>query len=256
MADEMEAKSSFDLDSVFDVDDYLYFYGDMLTDELTERQVAFLVRELELAPPMQILDLACGFGRHANRLAALGLQVTGIDYMPGFLEMARNAARERGVQVDYRQGDMRQIDFKEAFDRILLMFTAFGYFDDETNFQVLASIARALKPGGKLVFDIQNRDVFLRGYRPDIVTEKDGNLMIDRSSMDLATGRVYNRRIVIRDGIRRDKPFVIRMYNANEITDLVRQAGMRVEKLFGAWDSEPLSVESRRMIIVAGKVEP
>ena len=59
----------FDFESVFEVDDYMYFYRDMLTPESTELQVGFLVRELELSQEMSILDLACGFGRHANQLA-------------------------------------------------------------------------------------------------------------------------------------------------------------------------------------------
>ena len=49
----------------------MYFYGDMLTDERTEAEVGALVRMLELDTPKKILDLACGYGRHTNRLAAL-----------------------------------------------------------------------------------------------------------------------------------------------------------------------------------------
>jgi SAM-dependent methyltransferase len=244
----------FDFDAVFDVDDYMYFYSDMITDEGTERQIAFLVKELGLDAPVKILDLACGFGRHANRLAALGHAVTGIDLTPGFLELARRDALARDVQVNYNQGDMRRIEYQDVFDRVLLMFTAFGYFEDMENLLVLSNIARALKPGGLLLFDIMNRDTFLKGFWPDHVTEKEGNLMIDRHIFDSLTGRLYNRRIVIRDGIRRDKPFFIRMYNASEIQTLVHQAGMQIINICGDWDAKPLTIESRRMIIIAQKV--
>ncbi|HSB67602.1 MAG TPA: hypothetical protein VLD65_13575, partial [Anaerolineales bacterium] len=67
----------FDFAAVFDVDDYLYFYGEMLTDERTDTEVRALVGMLELDNPKRILDLACGFGRHSNRLAALGHTITG-----------------------------------------------------------------------------------------------------------------------------------------------------------------------------------
>jgi SAM-dependent methyltransferase len=240
-------------ESVFQVDDYLYFYGDMLTDELSERQVLALVELLALDQPMRILDLGCGHGRHANRLAALGHQVTGFDRSAGFLELARREAAARNVTVDYRLGDMRQLDYDQVFDRVLMMFTVFGYFDDRENLLVLGNIARALKPGGRLLFDIQNRDVFLVGMRQDIVTEKENNLMIDRHTFDMATGRLYNRRIVIRDGVRRDKPFFIRLYNATEIRDLLGQVDLRVEGIYGGWDAQPLSPESRRMVIIARK---
>ena len=67
---------------------------------------------------------------------------------------------------------------------MLLLFTAFGYFSDEQNFQVLQKVARALKPGGLFVFDVPNRDVILKGFLPFIVTEKNGDLMIDRNRFD------------------------------------------------------------------------
>lgn len=245
----------FDFEATFDVDDYMYFYQEILTDEATDRAVAALVEMLELSQPMRILDLACGFGRHANRLAALGHKVTGIDLTPGFLEIARRSAQERGVSVDYRQGDMRKLDFNGAFDRILMLFTAFGYFSDEENLDVLRRIARALKPGGLLAFDIQNRDVFLVGYKENMITEKEGNLMIDRHYYDTESGRLYNRRIVIREGVRRDKPFFVRMYNPTEIRAVLAQAGLETRKMFGDWECNPLSIESCRMIIIARKAE-
>jgi SAM-dependent methyltransferase len=254
MTQGFDTKPVFDYDAVFDVDDYLYFYGDMLTDERTEAEVTALVQILELTVPMTILDLACGFGRHANRLAALGHQVTGIDLMPGFLEIGRRNAAEKGVQVIYQQGDMRQLSFIEMFDRVMMLFTAFGYFEDEDNLLVLKNVARALKPGGSLVFDIPNRDVILNGFLPYIVTEKDQNLMIDRNTFDSATGRLYNRRIIIRDDVRKDKPFFVRIYNPTEISDVLDRAGLGVYKMYGGWDGQQISTDSRRMVVVARKL--
>ncbi|RPI33021.1 MAG: class I SAM-dependent methyltransferase, partial [Chloroflexota bacterium] len=128
MSSPVSPSFEFDFEAVFEVDDYMYFYSESLTPERTDAEVAALLPLLELDAPMNILDLACGFGRHANRLAALGHRVTGVDLTPGFLEIARKDAQARGVEVDYRQGDMRRIDFENEFDRVLLLFTAFGYF--------------------------------------------------------------------------------------------------------------------------------
>lgn len=255
MTQEQDTQPSFDFDAVFEVDDYLYFYSDALTDERTEAEVAAIQAYLELDRQATILDLACGFGRHANRLAALGHQVTAIDRSVGFLEIARQDADRRGVQVDYQQVDMREIQFSNVFDRILLAFTAFGYFEDNENLLVLKKIQRALKPGGLLLFDTLNRDVFLRFFLPYIVTEKDGNLMIDRNTFDTASGRSYNRRITIRDGIRKDKPFFVRLYNPSEIQELLQKAGLEMDKLYGGWENQPASIDSRRMVIIARKPE-
>lgn len=248
-----ETYPDFDFESVFEVEDYMYFYSEMLTEERTARQVAAIDGLLKNTGPLKILDLACGFGRHANLLAQRGHQVLGIDLTPGFLEIARNGAAEYGVQVDYRQGDMRLIDFDSEFDCVLLLFTAFGYFSDEQNQQVMDRIARSLKPGGMALFDTMSRDGLFKRFLPFIVTEKDGNLMIDRNAFDTITGRLYNRRIVIREGVRRDKPFFVRLYNPTEITRVVQEAGLQVENIFSDWEGTLMSADSHHMVVVARK---
>ena len=253
MSGSTSSGAQFDLDTVFEVDDYMYFYEDSLMGEHLDGQVASLVKLLELDAPVKILDLACGFGRHANRLAALGHSVTGLDYMPGFLEIARQEAAEMGVHVRYVQGDMRQVDFVHAFDRVLILFTTFGYFSDEENAQVLEQVARALKPGGLLGFDIPNRDLTLKVLPPFAVVENEDNLLINRNSFDTVTGRWHNRRIVIRDGVRKDKPFSIRLYNPAEIRGLLEAVGLQVRGMYGNWDAQPLSTDARGMVVIASK---
>jgi SAM-dependent methyltransferase len=252
MSDLPAPQGSFDLNAVFEVDDYMFVYGDDLTDERTDAEVALWVRLLELDSPLRILDLACGFGRHANRLAALGHSVTGVDVMPGFLEMARHQANAMGVQVDYRQGDMRELSLDAEFDRVLLLFTSFGYFGDDENLQVAGNMARALKPGGLLGFDIPNRDVMAGEPPASPVIDKNGDLIINRLSFDVHTGRFHNRRIIVRDGVRKDKPFSIRLYNAQEINALLGSVGLEVNKLLGD-DGQPLSAQSRRLMVIARK---
>ena len=93
----------------------------------------------------------------------------------------------------------------------------------------------------------------MKAFVPYVVTEIDDNLMIDRMHIDNRTGRLTNRRIVIRDGMRRDKPFFLRMYNANEIEEMLLKAGLELVKIFGGWDGATISPETRRMVIIAKK---
>lgn len=73
----------FDFDQAFD-EDYLYFYGGRLAESASEADAVW--RLLELEPGMKVLDLACGHGRIANRLAERGAQVTGLDATALFLD--------------------------------------------------------------------------------------------------------------------------------------------------------------------------
>jgi SAM-dependent methyltransferase len=246
-----QSHPQFDYDAVFEVDDHMYFYGDSLTDERSDVEVAGLVQIARLDTPLRILDIPCGFGRHTNRLAVLGHHMTGVDMYPGFLELARRDAETRGVQVDYRQGDMRHLDFEAEFDRVMMLFTSFGYFEDEDNFRVLENVARALTPNGLFILDIPNRDMTMKTISQAHVTEKNGDLMIDRVNFDTRTGRMHNYRIVIRNGVRKEKPFFVRLYNPTELRDWLVRAGMEINLIYGGYDISPLGEDSRRMIVVA-----
>lgn len=253
MTSKESNKPVFNFEGVFHTEDYLYFYEEVLSDERTDRDVNFLVRELKLDKPLKILDLACGHGRHANKLAELMHRVIGVDINKGFLKIAKEDAKQKRVNPEYIKADMRKISFKEEFDVALLLFTAFGYFNDEDNFNVLKNVAKALKIGGMFCFDTLNRDTLLKCFPPDVVVEKGRDLMIDRRAFDPHTGRLYNKRIMIRDGMRKDASFFVRLYNFTEIKDLLNRAGLEIHKVYENWNAKPFTTESGRMVIVAAK---
>jgi SAM-dependent methyltransferase len=241
---------AFDAEALFD-EDYLYFYEALLSDSRSDAEAELVWRLLELEPGMRVLDLACGHGRIANRLAARGCRVTGLDATALFLDHAARDAAERGVSVDYVQGDMRVLPWARRFDRVVSWFTAFGYFDDTDNRQVLTEIARALKPGGRVVLDLNNRDWLVRVFQPDrVAAERDGDLVIDRSRLDPLTSRVITERIVLRAGRVRRIPFFVRVFTFTELRDWLLAAGFTSVDGYGE-NGTSLSTASQRLIVVA-----
>jgi SAM-dependent methyltransferase len=241
----------FDREAAFD-EDYLYFYEELLTPERTATEVDLIWRLLELEPGLELLDLACGHGRIANPLAERGVRVTGLDATPLFLELARADAEERGVEVEFVEGDMRSLPWRGRFDRVLSWFTSFGYFGDDENRLVLAEACAALRPRGLLAVEVNHRDNLLGRYLDEVVTEREGNRMIDRHRLDLQEGRSYDERTISRDGAERTFSFSVRMLTAAELRDWMLAAGFREAFAFGE-DGEPLTLEHRRMTVVARK---
>lgn len=179
-------KNFFALEKIFDPSYYLYFYeNNFITKEQTQKEIEFLRQHVLLNNPLKILDLACGYGRHTNALAALGHDVTGIDIIHGFLAKAKKNAEMRKLRVKYISQDMREISFFNIFDVVLLLGLSFGYFDDETNFKVLENISKALKPKGLFCLDIINRDTLLKYLSQFYIIEKGDDLMIDQYNFDL-----------------------------------------------------------------------
>lgn len=247
-------KFGFDFKTVFDPRDYLHFYQQSISEEVTERQVSFFISHLDMEKPSRVLDLACGHGRHSIPLAKMGHNVTGIDITPGFLKIARKQAVQAGVKIDFREGDMRKIRFANLFDRALLIFTSFGYFTDEQNFAVLKNVARALRRNGLFCFDTFNRDMFMKLHSTWNVIERDSDIMINRIQFDSITGKLCVNRIAIRGGKRKDMRFFVRLYNYNELKELLQKAGMKIQAAYGDWQGTPFSSQSGRIIIVAEKI--
>jgi 2-polyprenyl-3-methyl-5-hydroxy-6-metoxy-1,4-benzoquinol methylase len=215
--------TDFDFEGVFE-HDYLYFYEPMLS-ERAPGDVETIVRLLELESGAEILDCPCGHGRISNRLAALGFRVTGIDASELFLEQARAAAQAQELDVEYAQGDMRKLPWRDRFDGLVNWFTSFGYFSDEQNKAVLRQFHDALRPGGRLILETQNITRILLQPRPQHWVERDGDLMLDEWKLDVENARLVTERTVVRGGKTRRTQFVVRWFSPPELRVWLEEAG-------------------------------
>lgn len=179
-------------------------FGEVAPDR-TAVDVEFLCRVLPQPEVRRVLDVPCGSGRHLHALTRLGYEVTGVDNDP---------ALDPPVLGDLRELDSLPTDF----DAVINMWQSFGYFDRNENERVLGSLARRLRPGGRLVFDLQNRDFFARRsptereLRPGIV---------ERAT--LTAGR---RRCEIDYGDGHLDVHEWQLYGPEELVDLGRRHGL------------------------------
>ena len=132
---------------------YLEFYEGLLDPSLAEEDVSFVERALALATGSRILDLGCGFGRHAIGLAGRGYRVTGLDLSAPMLELAREMAASARVTVEWLERDMRDLRGLGPFDACACLYTAFGFFADDENRLVLEQVREALRSGGYFMLD-------------------------------------------------------------------------------------------------------
>src|SRR6185436_12837492 len=141
------------------------FWRAAMTPEITRAEADFLWGSLRLAPGMRVLDVPCGDGRLALELAQRGCRVTGVDISPEFLAAAKASADERGLDVLWRQSDMRNLPFNGEFDAAYCAGSSFGFFDDEGNAAFLAAAARTLVPGGRFLGDFKAAESVLPAFR-------------------------------------------------------------------------------------------
>jgi SAM-dependent methyltransferase len=161
-------------------------FAESILDEQTAEEIAFLTEHLPRSRYTRIADLCCGTGRHASELANRGYDVVGIDRSAVALEKAKIWQNQKpSSDVTYHEQDMREFTaVPGTFDAVVCLWQSFGYFDDETNRDILQQINAKLTPEGRFVLDIYNRRFFeerleTREFVKDGVTVTEQKSMVD-----------------------------------------------------------------------------
>jgi len=239
-------------EEIFD-EDYLRTLP-FLTPQATQGEAQFVIDSLGLHPGAQVLDLGCGYGRHAMELAARGFHVVGLDLSLPLLLRGADEAQRRGLTINFVHGDMRELDFDSQFDGAYCVFSTFGYFDDETNKKTATNLARALKPGAKVVIDILNRDYLISDLPTRVWWEGDGCVVLEEVEFNYFSSRIQtNRSVVFDDGRQVEQEISMRAYSLHEIGKLLHAAGFRVLEISGSMATRGrfFGGTSRQIIVVA-----
>ncbi|MBN2574686.1 MAG: methyltransferase domain-containing protein [Deltaproteobacteria bacterium] len=238
-------------EEVFD-EDYLRTLP-FMTAEQTAREASFIQEALSPPKGGDVLDVACGYGRHALELAQQGFHVTGLDLSLPLLIRAADDAQRRGLAVNFVHADMREMSFSGQFDAAYCVLSSFGYFDEETNLRVATAVHRALKPGGRFLLDILNRDYIVGDLPSRVWWEGDGCVVLEEVDFNYHTSRVLVRRsVVFGNGRQSEQEISMRAYSLHEVGKLLRQAGLRVLHVSGglATKSRFFGAASRNIIAV------
>ena len=245
--------------------DDLYYdtYSVFEDEERNEREARFIADALGLAPGSLVMDLGCGYARHAVHLAKWGYKVICLDLSRHLLERARGRVSRFGVgdRVELVRADMRSLEYESEFDGIYMFFTTFGYFSDRDNARVLEGVARALKPNGVLLIDLLNparimHHAYIYGGVRRTWYKAGDYVVLEESNYDIRGGRIDTRRIFYKGGsVAAERRFTIRFYMYWEIEKMLESVGMVIERAYGSYSGDGYSVASPRMIVVARKIE-
>jgi SAM-dependent methyltransferase len=189
-----------------------------------------------------LVELAVGNGRVAIPVAqATGRTVLGIDTSPGMLDHARARAAEAGVTLDLREGDMRELELDEPAALIYCPFRALLHLptwaDRRRTFE---RVAASLRPGGRFAWNAF-------AFDHNIAARLDGHHQDEPVPHSLRYDVPDNRIDIVLDG---GGTSSLWWTTKNEWLGLVDVAGLAVEALYGGFDGQPQTAESREYVFV------
>lgn len=210
----------------------------------TRQEIDFLWETLGLQPGMRVLDVGCGPGRHAYELAKRGVEVHGIDISETFVELARATAPDGAT---FERRDARELAFDAEFDVVICLCQgAFGLMtangDDEV---VLAGMARALRPGGRLALSAFNAYFAVKYFAVEGGSEFDADTGVNHERTEVRNTAGDVQQVDLWTGC----------YTPRELRVLLRMAGLHVESISsvepGGYAQVTPTTETAEFLVIA-----
>ncbi len=236
----------------FFVGDHAHFQM-ALTDEGhdSDAEAGLLVRLARISPGTHVLDIPCGQGRHALRLAKAGATVTGVDSSSAMIERAARDAHDQGVEVSWIHSDMRSVAWRSAFDCVICLGGSFGYFGRCGDQAFLKTLHGALKPDGCLVLDVPSLEVIRARHKPVHESVIGGLRVVQRRYLDPASGAASIS--VMIDTGRGDiaRTYYQQLYLVDELRTMLAASGFEVREILDASHVAEFSSNSGHLLWVA-----
>lgn len=233
-----KTESSVIVPSRFD-EDYIYFMELGQSSKKTAEQVALIIDLIRPSQSSRILDAPCGAGRISLQLARAGFDVIGLDGQPLYISEAEKKKALLNVHCQFVLGDLRTQRFHNEFCAVVSWFVSIGYFDRETDKQIIANYFDALDTGGTLLLD----HIYLPGYEAKRKIEPDQIRTIkrDEGSMTISSQYDWNKKLhkvfrkVNRCGKASSTSYTIQLYSPMEITELLFNTGFSSVEVLPKW---------------------
>jgi SAM-dependent methyltransferase len=232
------------------------YYHQLYFNRDESEAAAFINKLIELLKPLpgaEMLDVACGKGRHSILLADKGFTVTGIDLSEDSIMEAKQHEKDN---LEFFVHDMRLPFRINYFDYAFNFFTSFGYFRTRREHDnAIRTIAQSLKPGGTFVLDYLNVH-----YAEDHLVHKsdkeigDVNYYITKWFDE----EHFYKKIVVEDD-KMEEPMEytekVAKFSLGDFTEMFAYQDLQIQEVFGDYLFNRYDVKnSPRMVMIANKV--
>lgn len=229
------------------------------TDEQTQLDLELLVETLEFGPGDRLLDVFCGYGRHALPLARMGARVTGVDISAEYIADLRSEAGKlplTAVQGDFLQLTNAELSVDAPFDGVYCLGNSFSFFPRPDMLSFLTRIASLLTPGGRF---LAHSEMIAESVLPDYqgrswqpVGGGDAPILfLVENAYDPLESRIDAHLTYVRNGVTQTRLARHYVYTLAELVRLFGEAGFRVADCYGSVEGHSYALGDAGVWIIA-----
>ena len=231
---------------------YKDIWKTIIPPELTVRESDFIQSYFKLQPGNRVLDLMCGYGRHALALGRKGISVTAIDNLSEYIEDVKITAAGENLPVDAFQTDVVNYEAEGLFDLTLCMGNSLCFFKEHDVLSILKMISRHLAPRGYFFLNTwMLAEIAFNNFRERSWINVGDLKYITESKYLLQPSRIETEHLIIApDGLTETKIAIDYIYSISETEKLLAEAGIVMEDVFSIPGKKKFTLGDPRAYII------
>lgn len=251
----MSVGVSSNINNTFFEGSYKEVWRGIIPPGLTEAEVDFILDAGALKPGDRVLDIMCGYGRHALELGRRGVQVTAADNLQAYVTEINERAKAERLPVEGVLADAVTIPLEGVYDAMLCMGNSFSFFNEEDALALLQNLSAHLKKGGRLIINSwMIGEIAIRHFKEKDWYNVGKYRCVIESRYLFNPSRIESEQLIIHpDGGIETTRGVDYIVTLPELDVLLNKAGLGLQQVFSTPRKKPFQLGDSRAYIVAEK---
>jgi len=234
---------------------YKEIWRQVFPEKTTQLEAEFIIEEGKLVNNSEVLDIMCGYGRHAFELAKKGIKVTTLDNLQYYIDEINEKAIKESLVINSVCDDVLNFRIKKEYDTILCMGNSLQFFDEEDTLLLLSNMASMLKSGGKFFFNTWSiAEIVMKNFKEKNCNKINDLVFYAESKFLLRPTRIETNSIIISEnGEKEEKSGVDYIYSIAEIEVMLNKTGFELKEIYSIPGKKQFTFGEPRAYFVAEK---
>jgi SAM-dependent methyltransferase len=234
---------------------YKDIWKSIIPVELTIRETDFMLKYFNLEKDSKVLDLMCGYGRHAVALAQKGITVTAIDNLDEYIEEIKTIAKNENIPVTAIKTDVATYKPNDVFDLAICMGNSLNFFSAGEIIKLLSSVSSTLKKNGHLLINTWSlAEIAIKEFKEKSWSSINGlKYLADARYLFHPTRIETETTIILADGTTEIKTAIDYIFSVAEMEMILDNSGFSLKEVYSIPGRKKFTIGEPRAYLVAEK---
>ena len=235
---------------------YKDIWKQIFPEKTTSAEVDFIIEYSGLSKESHVLDIMCGYGRHALELARRGFSVTAVDNLPEYIDEINTTSTSQGLILETICTDVLNMQINKHYDVVICMGNSLQFFNEEQILDLLANLSSRLKPGGLFFINTWSlAEIVMKHFNERSWSRFNDLLFLGESKFLFRPTRIETTSTIITDsGEREVKKGVDYIFSIAEMEAMLNKCGFTVKEIYSIPGKRQFGLGDSKAYFIAEKI--